>query len=301
MHRCKLFTLLYCMIQQQAHCTRVVITFTNVPRSLESMTGVEGLSIVKQYGRRLVLALPPTRESLIDSEFEFLNTLGTIQGVENDTSVLISSSDQWNLYGTYGIHIHPPQPFKNTSSATAILAITIAILDSGFDGAVEGFDFVSDPTLAGDSDGRDANATDPGKTQNNGLPRKQSCDMWLMAGSVSVECPVATWHGTKVSSIIAGLPTAGLDGVSPQSPLASIRVLGLCDTGYASDVADAIVWSSGGQINGLGSITTAAGVISMSFVGSGPCPSFLQSAVTQALHMGSVLVAAAGNNADDTR
>ena len=91
MHRCKLFTLLYCMVHQQAHCTRVVVTFTNVPHSLEGMTRVEGLSIVKQYGRRLVLALPPTRESLIDSEFEFLNTLGTIQGVENDTSVLIQS------------------------------------------------------------------------------------------------------------------------------------------------------------------------------------------------------------------
>jgi len=145
------------MIQQQAVCTRVVITFTNVPQVVEGMTKVAGLSVVKQYGRRLVLVLPPTRESLVDSEFEFLNTLGTVQGVENDTSVLISSSDQWNLYGAYGIHIPPPQPFDNTSSA-------IAILDSGFDGAVEGFDFVSDPTIAGDGDGRDANATDPGKT-----------------------------------------------------------------------------------------------------------------------------------------
>ena len=48
------------------------------------------------------------------------------------------------------------------------------------------------------------------------------------AGAVSDECPVAGWHGTKVASVISG--SEGLDGVSPGSPLVSLRVLGLCDT-----------------------------------------------------------------------
>ena len=69
--------------------------------------------------------------------------------------------------------------------------------------------------------------------------------------------------------------------------------------GYASDVADAIVWACGGKIDGLASIGQPAKVISMSFTGRGACPSFLQSAVTQAIGSGSIVVAAAGNSAED--
>ena len=74
-----------------------------------------------------------------------------------------------------------------------------------------------------------------------------------------------------------------------------VRVLGRCKTGYASDVADAIVWASGGSIDGMPSTSTPAQVISMSFTGLGACPSYLQSAVTQAVNNGVILIAAAGN------
>ena len=79
-----------------------------------------------------------------------------------------------------------------------------------------------------------------------------------------------------------------------------MRVLGLCSSGYASDVADAIVWSAGGVINGLHSNPAPASVISMSFAGRGGCPSYLQSAVTQALVRGAILVSAAGNQGLNT-
>ena len=198
------------------NCTsgaRVVVTFANAPSTLEGNTTVGGLSVVKQYGRRLVLLLPYTRDSLLDSELEVIGVLGAIERVENDTTVLVSSSasavseraGQWNLYAPYGIH--PPQTTPQTK-------YSIAILDSGFsgswNGSGEGWDFVSDLSISGDGDGRDPNATDP--------------------GAVSDECPIATWHGTKVASIISGLPAAGLDGVSPGTPIASVRVLGLCDS-----------------------------------------------------------------------
>ena len=74
-----------------------------------------------------------------------------------------------------------------------------------------------------------------------------------------------------------------------------MRVIGACKTGYASDVADAIVWASGGTIDGIPSIETPARVVSMSLTGEGACPSFLQSAVNQALASGTVLIAASGN------
>ena len=59
------------------------------------------------------------------------------------------------------------------------------------------------------------------------------------------------------------------------------------------------MWACGGKINGVASIGQPAKVISMSFTGSGACPSFLQSAVTQAIGSGSIVVAAAGNSAED--
>ena len=104
-------------------------------------------------------------------------------------SLSVISEEQWNLHGRYGVHI---PPFYNETAP-------VAVLDSGFESAV-GWDFISDASISGDGDGRDSNASDPG---------------------------TGMWHGTKVASIIAG--SGGLEGVSPGSPLFSIRVLGLGD------------------------------------------------------------------------
>ena len=79
-----------------------------------------------------------------------------------------------------------------------------------------------------------------------------------------------------------------------------VRVLGRCKSGYANDVADAIVWASGGRIDRLSDAADAAQIIAMPFSGRGPCPSYLQSAVTEALGRGVVLLAAAGNSAADS-
>ena len=62
-------------------------------------------------------------------------------------------------------------------------------------------------------------------------------------------------------------------------------------------MADAIVWASGGHIIGIDDNPTPASIISMSFSGRGPCPSFLQSAIDLARNThGATLYAAAGNN-----
>jgi hypothetical protein len=56
------------------------------------------------------------------------------------------------------------------------------------------------------------------------------------------------------------------------------------------------VWASGGVIDNVATNARPATIISMSFSGAGACPSFLQSAVQQAILNGCVLIAAAGNN-----
>ena len=50
----------------------------------------------------------------------------------------------------------------------------------------------------------------------------------------------------------------------------------------------------------MANINKPAKVISMSFTGFGPCPTYLQSAVNQAINNGAILVAAAGNTAGDS-
>ena len=191
-----------------------------------------------------------------------------------------SSSYQWNLdmlniwqtwsrLGTYGE------------------GGTVAVLDSGiaesalaaFGGRVlEGYDFITDGDLSMDGDGRDEDYHDPGDT----------CD----TGDVQQK-----WHGTKVASVLAA-NYSGFLGVAPQAFVMPVRVLGKCGRGFASDVADAIVWAAGGEIQGLNATAQESdvGIILMAFAGVGTCPSYMQTAVDLALARNIVLLAAAGNN-----
>ena len=74
----------------------------------------------------------------------------------------------------------------------------------------------------------------------------------------------------------------------------------MCRTGYASDVADAIVWASGGAVEGVPINPTPGRVVSMSFTGDADCPSYLQAAIDEAVQLGALPVAAAGNDGVNT-
>ena len=164
----------------------------------------------------------------------------------------------------------------------------VAVLDSGvaesalpilsFSGIVDGYDFVSNADLSNDGDGRDSAPADPGDAD-------------------ALLCPTSSWHGTYVSSVLASRRFSAFSGIAYNSTILNVRVLGRCKTGYASDVADAIVWAVGGQINGLNNNPSPASVVSMSFSGRGKCPSFLQTAVDLAVKVhNATLYAAAGND-----
>ena len=145
---------------------------------------------------------------------------------------------------------------------------------------IMGYDFVSDIDLAKDGDGRDANPLDPGDADPD-------------------LCSSASWHGTYVSSVVASrrFDEGVFAGVAYNSTLLNMRVLGKCKSGYASDVADAIVWAVGGTINGMPDNPHPATILVMSFAGKGSCPTYLQSAVDLAINtFHATLFAAAGND-----
>ena len=172
--------------------------------------------------------------------------------------------------------------------------VTVAVIDTGITphsdlsaNVVAGYDFVSDATAARDGNGRDSNPNDQGD--------------WYSAG----ECgqPVgsnSSWHGTHVAGTIGAVTSngSGVAGVAFNARVQPVRVLAKCG-GSLADIADAIVWSSGGTVTGIPANPTPSKVINMSLGGSGACGTTYQAAIDSAVSRGTVVVVAAGNsNAD---
>ena len=139
---------------------------------------------------------------------------------------------------------------------------------------IPGYDFISDSTLAMDGDGRDSDPTDP----------------WDHTRP----------HGLQVAGIIAANCCSGLRGVSPNITINPVRVLGRGLRGNARDVADAITWASGGKVSCIAAETPVADVIVMAFSGRGTCPDYLRAAVKFSEGLGVRLLAAAGNQRENT-
>ena len=311
MRLCVLLLLLLCFTLLHGHkVQRVVLTFNNsTDRSAaDALVPSENVSLVKSYGRRHVLELKQPQLQL--------DWLYTAYGydvsplyIEEDVALSVSATDeaaqeqnvtaqeqnvtaqeqnvtgqilegiyglqQWSFLDSEPYSVHAEDAWRTKGRGDP--SVVVAVLDTGlpnvslaaFDQIASGYDFISSEELSLDGDGRDDSALDPGD-----------------------QCPGNSWHGLQVASLLANL--------AQNCTLLPVRVLGRCRTGYASDVADAIVWASGHVINGVVSNDLPAKVISMSFAGLGECPTFLQSAINQARAGGTLLVGAAGNGASDS-
>lgn len=275
----------------QAQQRRYVVTFVN-GSALEQFGSVhqdEEVAVDKWYGRRIIV-----KPKFPDKFLENVNDLGNVESVEEDLHASgFSAKGQWVMDPSqpYGMYMWMRAlPYLNSSQR-----IHVAMLDSGLSTSVlstfandpspDGYDFVSDESISMDGDGRDATWTDPGDA------------------SPSHGCFENSWHGTQTATLLAADPSknnASFAGALPHHTVVMpIRVLGACKRGYASDVADAIVWAAGGDIRGLGHAEGSAQVIVMPFSGySGlmGCPSFLQSAINFALERNITMLSAAGNN-----
>jgi serine protease len=196
---------------------------------------------------------------------------------------------QWHYYeATGGLRL--PGTWDYTTGAN----IRVAVIDTGarphtdlVANLVGGADFISDPFISRDGDGRDGNALDQGDWTTGD-------DCGVVANS--------SWHGTHVAGTVAAATNnaVGVAGVAYNSRVVPIRVLGRCG-GYTSDIADAIAWSSGASVPGAPANPNPARVANLSLGGTGACDATTQSAINAARARGTVVVVAAGNDNTDAR
>jgi len=192
----------------------------------------------------------------------------------------------WNLSssGTYGTHAEDAWP--KSTGANAV----VGVIDTGITAhpdltgsssrviggnIIDGYDFISNATVAGDGNGRDSNPTDTGD-----FTRSEA----------------SSWHGTHVAGIIAALTdnSIGVAGVAPNAKVEPLRVLGR-GGGEEQDVIAAIYWGAGISVNGLPTNPQPADVLNLSLGMSGSCSTAMQTAINAATARDVIVVAAAGN------
>ncbi|MBV8037441.1 S8 family serine peptidase [Roseateles sp.] len=125
----------------------------------------------------------------------------------------------------------------------------------------------------------------------------------LGSGCTSADVANSSWHGTRVSGLIAAASNNGLGmaGVGWGLKLLPIRVLGKCG-GYDSDIIAAMKWAVGVALPGVPANTNKAKVLNLSLGGSGSCAStdptgsLYRQAIGQVNAAGATVVVAAGNS-----
>lgn len=198
-------------------------------------------------------------------------------------------NEQWHYFEATGGINAPPAWDKSTGAG-----VVTAVIDTGYrphadlaGNILPGYDFISDAFVGNDGDARDSDASDPGD--------------WINPGECGPGDPAAfessSWHGTHVAGTIAALTnnSSGVAGVAFNAKVVPARVLGKCG-GYTSDIADAIVWTSGGAVSGVPTNANPAKVLNISLGGGGSCGTTTQNAINSARSRGASVVVAAGNS-----
>lgn len=215
---------------------------------------------------------------------------------------------QWHLRspGEVAGGINAPAAWDLSTGA----GVVIAMLDGGYTdhpdllpNLLPGYDFVSgDPAgtaqalagqpfwTAGDGDGRDADARDPGDWVTAADVRDGFCDL----------SENSTWHGTHVAGLAAAAGNNGLDGlgVAYGARILPVRVLGRCG-GYVSDILAGARWAAGLAVDGVPSNPHPARILSLSLGYAGVCSEPIQATLDEIRRTGASLIASSGNDADD--
>ncbi|WP_431288444.1 S8 family peptidase [Roseateles chitinivorans] len=149
---------------------------------------------------------------------------------------------------------------------------------------------------ANDGDGADSDPSDPG----DWVDQSDITSGRLGSSCTSADISNSSWHGTRVSGLIAAIANngQGMAGVAYGAKILPVRVLGKCG-GWASDIAAGMRWAAGVSVPGLPTNTHPAKVINMSLGGDGACTSTYQDAITAAYNAGATVVVAAGNGVEN--
>lgn len=202
------------------------------------------------------------------------------------------------LYAQYQWHLHDPTGGVDAPAAwdeSTGAGVVVAVIDTGIvdhediaGNVLEGYDFITDAFISRrETDERVAGAHDRGDWNDD-----------------PAQCRVSpsSFHGTHVAGTVAESTNNGIGmaGVAHGAKVLPVRALGRCG-GYLSDIADAVVWASGGSVAGVPDNQNPAEVINMSLGGAGACAagSAMQIAIDRAIANGSTVVVAAGNDNGD--
>jgi serine protease len=142
----------------------------------------------------------------------------------------------------------------------------------------DGYDFVSDPARAMDGDGIDPDPEDPGDSGQGG----------------------SSFHGTHVAGTIAAATGngQGVAGVAGSTAILPLRALGRDSSGTSYDILQAVRYAAGIE-NDSGKLPQQrADIINLSF-GNQSFSQTEQNVYTQARSKGVILVASAGNSAQN--
>ena len=198
---------------------------------------------------------------------------------------------QWHYFAPAGANVGGANLPDAWDITKGLSSITVAVIDTGYRQHADlapvlpGYDFISDPATANDGGGRDDDARDPGD--------------WVAAN----ECgdgnaaDNSSWHGTHVAGTIAATMNNGVGGtgIAPDVKIVPVRVLGKCG-GPLSDVIDGMRWAAGLAVPDVPANPNPAHVLNLSLGVSGACTPTAQSAATDIVAAGKVIVAAAGND-----
>ncbi len=210
-------------------------------------------------------------EQRSDVEYAEPNYISRILKVPNDPNYVL----QWhykamNLEAAWDITDGTANP------------ITVSVVDTGktdhpdLQGTfVGGYDFITDPTEAGDGDGRDADATDLGGDSG--------------------------YHGSHVAGTIAAQTNngSGVAGVNWGAKVVPVRVLGVNGSGTNDDILPGIQWAAGIHVDGVPDNPNPAKVINLSLGGKRVCSQTEQQLYDSIKAKGVIVVVAAGNSDDD--
>ncbi|MGM9482888.1 S8 family peptidase [Roseateles sp. NT4] len=216
--------------------------------------------------------------------------------------------DQWYLKKPAGqvvSSINAPAAWDTTTGTSTTI---VAVLDTGVrmdhpdlvGQFVTGYDMIgfgspgaTSTAIANDGGGADADPSDPGdwveQADLNGVLGNSGCD--------SSDIGNSSWHGTRVSGLIAALSNNGLGmaGVGWGLKIMPVRVLGKCG-GYDSDIMAGMKWAAGIAVPGLPANANKAKVLNLSLGGSGSCSDLYKQTISAVNAAGATVVIAAGNS-----
>lgn len=285
--------------------TATGLTGAQLAKRLASDSEVELVAVDQ---RRKHTKLPtPSVDPLFGSAT--VNPESTVGGVQARTI------DQWylkapsNTPGQVVSSINAPAAWDVTTGASSVI---VAVLDTGVrldhpDLAgqfVAGYDMIgfgspgsTSTAIANDGGGHDADPSDPGDWVS-----QADINAGTITGCDSTDIGNSSWHGTRVSGLIAAASGNGIGmaGVGWGLKIMPVRVLGKCG-GYDSDIMAGMKWAAGIAVPGLPANANKAKVLNLSLGGSGTCGttgngSLYREVISAVNAAGATVVIAAGNS-----